>query len=78
MGLTVSEAEKLEYKLYLKEFIYAPQEKGIKVGRIDFYIKEKLLCSLSIKTKEDVPTKKTEKMGMLDRFLINLKLLIRI
>lgn len=78
VGLTVSEAEKLEYKLYLKEFIYAPQEKGIKVGRIDFYIKEKLLCSLSIKTKEDVPTKKTEKMGMLDRFLINLKLLIRI
>lgn len=69
VSLTATEAEKLNYKVYLEPFVYAPIKKDEKVGRIDFYVGSTFLDSLDIKTLESVEKQKMKETTFLERLL---------
>lgn len=48
VGLTPEEQERVEYKITLPEFCFAPLKEGETVGRIDYYIDGALLKSLPL------------------------------
>lgn len=45
------------YKIYIKQFEYAPILKGESVGRVDFYTDGKLFKSVGLVAEKDVPLK---------------------
>ena len=77
VGLSAKERESLSYKITLKSFIYAGQEKGSVVGSIKFYTKNGVLADLPIYLKEDTKTLKSKSsVGFLESLINNLISLI--
>jgi len=59
--------ERMTSKVFIPEYITAPLEKGEVVGRIDFFVDEKIISSLPIKVAESV--KKLGYTDVLRRFV---------
>ncbi len=73
VGLTPEEQERVEYKITLPEFCFAPLKKGETVGRIDYYIDGALLKSLPLTVAESVPCEEAPHIGFFENLWINLK-----
>lgn len=58
--------DKIERKVYLDNFVYAPLKKGDSLGRIDYLLDGKVLKSVAIKAAENVGAK-TVKKGIFQR-----------
>ncbi len=76
IGLTPDEQERVEYKITLPEFCFAPLKKGEMVGKIDYYIDGKLLESLPLTLAESVPCDDIPQPNFLDTFVFNIKSLL--
>ncbi len=53
--------DKIERRVYLDNFIYAPVKKGEALGRIDYLLDGKVLKSVALKAAEDVGEKRVKK-----------------
>ncbi len=76
--LTAGEIEKLRYEIKLPRFIFAPIKAGEKVGKIEFYIGEKLYKTLDIKAQKNVNKADYKKESFLERLLKLLKNMISV
>lgn len=59
-------ADKIERKVYLDNFVYAPVKKGDALGRIDYLLDGKVLKSVNLKADENVGEKRVKK-GLFQR-----------
>ncbi len=75
LGLTAAERERLEYKISLPRFIYAPVAVGTTVGHIEYSIGDTVIAELAIKTATAVKLKQYD-IGFFESLLNNLKMLI--
>lgn len=59
--LPESAADKVQAKVRMKRFIFAPVESGEQVGSVTYYVGERSICELPIRTVEGTQVVKTEK-----------------
>ncbi len=77
VGLTPEEQERVEYKISIPDFCYAPVSLGDVVGRIDYYIDSRLLKSLPVTVSESVRITKIKKLNFFDLYIRNIKTIIK-
>jgi len=73
IGLTPEEQERVTYRIALPEFCFAPLAKGEKVGRLEYYLDNKLLKIIDLTVAESVGTAAIESRGFFDNWLFSFK-----
>ena len=58
--LPESAADRVQARIRMKRFVFAPAESGEQVGSIAYYLGDRLICELPIRTAEGTEVKKAE------------------
>ncbi len=58
--LPESAADRVQTKIRLKRFMFAPVESGCQVGSIGYYLGDRLICELPVRAAEGTAVRKTE------------------
>lgn len=78
VGLTPEEQERITYRISLPEFLFAPLKQGETVGKIDYYLDNRIFKSLNLTLVEDVQGLPSQKKDFLCDLLINLKTMLKL
>ncbi len=77
IGLTPEEQERVEYKISLPDFRYAPINSGEQVGFVSYHLNGKLLKSVPLKAETSVNGIAPRKLSFWGRFQKNLKYIFK-
>ena len=78
VGLTPEEQERITYRISLPEFLFAPLKRGETVGKIDYYLDNRIFKSLNLTLVEDIQGLPSQKKDFLCDLLINLKTMLKL